>query len=776
MLNVLIKKYSNYQKLTIPAVLLAAVTLIAVFSISRFVILRSWKTVSLTGGLLILLLFLFCLALRFAAGEMQQQSQSGRWLWIIASLAMGGFISTFLPQPLKPLELFPHRLTIQSMKADGQTCSPVELTGIRNDGVFISYSTFTGSGWTRNGSRMFAAAGENRLDWQGFVSSAVISLGGSPDGCTARITADGITTDYSTVSDLPVEIPVHLEFLQPDWVYMLTRLSIWLCAAFMVLFLTASFHYVHVWSGLGDDDHAELRVEKVDIRLVLILTVIALAGYLYFTQPFGLLFEGDSGSYISAGHSLAAGQGYIADNGDDFDWWPPLYPFLIAGGYAQTALDAGLYLRGLHALLFILTATGTFLLLRLLFAGMNRWLHFAFSLALVFSMPILGCYEYILSEAGFLPAVIWSFVFLLFFFRNRSFNTLLVFSLCISASTLFRYIGVIGLLTGAGMLLLFDRDNLAKRFTMSAAFGLYTAFPEILWLVRNYFVTGNLTGLRTRSEISLPVILDQTLQTLTGWFSPHNQFLTALAVSLGFTLSAGLLIRRLIIYKKQPLLTPVYKTQMALLLYAASYCVFFWYSLTRVANSTAGDRFYAPVLVPIITLMLYPVQSLTLPIRKVEHFVKLMLTGLLFFSIAIPSVNHLITLTNSSFDSYQTLSTTAIQDDRLVAYMRQHPLDENIPIVTNCPDCLNYSLHVLNPLYFNDEAYSQPFLKNTTSTFYMILFSNAFLPYGTSLADWGINADTTAIGSTLERISGRVFISTPIESNTDGILISVTPR
>jgi hypothetical protein len=48
LLNVLIKKYSNYQKLTIPAVLLAAVTLIAVFSISRFVILRSWRTVSLT--------------------------------------------------------------------------------------------------------------------------------------------------------------------------------------------------------------------------------------------------------------------------------------------------------------------------------------------------------------------------------------------------------------------------------------------------------------------------------------------------------------------------------------------------------------------------------------------------------------------------------------------------------------------------------------------------------------------------------------------------------
>lgn len=776
MLKVLKVRTRRQQMIIIPAVLFAAMALVSAFSIFQFIFLRSWKTISLTGGLLILLAILFYIALRLIAEEMQKQLTQSRWLWVTTSLLLGGIISTFLPQPVRPLELFPHRLSIQSLEMDGLSCKPVELNGICNDGNFISYSTLSVSGWTRDGNRMLASSGDNRLDWQGFSSSMVVTLAGSPDGCKARITADGISANYTTAIVPPVEVPVHLEFFQPSWVYVLTWLSIWLCAGFVILLLITGFHFATIRSAIGKDDLLIIKVDSLDIKITLLLAVITLAGYLYFTQPFGLLFEGDSGSYISAGHSLAAGHGYIADNGDDFDWWPPLYPFLIAGGYIQTAMDAGMYLRGLHALLFLLTATGVFILLRRLFAEMNRWVHFAFTLALIFSVPILGCYEYILSEAGFLPAVIWSFIFLLDFLENRSFNALLAFSLCISISTLFRYIGIIGLLTGAGILLLLRGVNLAKRFSITAAFGLFTAFPEILWLVRNYFITGNLTGLRTPSEVSLPIILDQTLQTLTGWFAPHNQFLTALAVSLGFAISAWLLIKHPLIYRKQPLLSPVYGTNLALLLYAASYCVFFWYSLTRVANSTASDRFYAPVLLPIVVLLLYSIQSLALPVRNVEQFFKAMLTGLLFISFVIPVVFHLVDLRNSSYDSYQTLSTTAIRDDRLIAYLKEHPLDADTPIVTNCPDCLDYSLHILNPLYFNDEAYSLPFLKNTTSSFFMILFSNAFLPYGTSHTDWGINADVSAIEPSLERISGRVFTSMPIESNSDGILIFVTPQ
>ncbi len=88
----------------------------------------------------------------------------------------------------------------------------------------------------------------------------------------------------------------------------------------------------------------------------------------------------------------------------------------------------------------------------------------------------------------------------------------------------------------------------------------------------------------------------------------------------------------------------------------------------------------------------------------------------------IPTIIHLTALRNSSYDSYQTLSTRVTHDDRLIAYLREHPLSEDVPIVTNCLDCLNYSLHILNPLYFNDEAYSHPFLKITRSPFYLILF------------------------------------------------------
>lgn len=144
--------------------------------------------------------------------------------------------------------------------------------------------------------------------------------------------------------------------------------------------------------------------------------------------------------------------------------------------------------------------------------------------------------------------------------------------------------------------------------------------------------------------------------------------------------------------------------------------------------------------------------------------------------MVIPEINHLHSLDASSYDSYQTLSTKKIRDDRLIGFLRQNPLDSDNTIVTNCPDCLNYSLHILNPLYINDETYSIPFLKNASSPFYLVMFSNANIPFGTSALDWGFNTDQSHIESTLERVSGRNFSCKYFENNQDGILVRVVPQ
>jgi len=691
-------------------------------------------------------------------------------------MVTGGIVSTFLPQPVNPLTLFSQKVKIESVNIGTQQCNPVELTGFRVDGNFISYAAFSNEGWTREDTRMIAGTAENYLEWKGYARNIVISLAGREEGCSARISINGTPSEYSTYSDPTEEILVHLEFSQPDWISWLTGTAIGFLASAMFLFLFSIFHRIFVWSGISDRIRSFKTIEQKDVHLIYLLIVISMAGYLYFTHTFNLLFEGDSGSYISAGYSLAAGNGYIADNGDDFDWWPPLYPILISGGYRQHAVDVDIYLRLLHSVLFMLTGTGSFVLFRLNFPDVNRWMHLVFTIVILFSAPVLGCFEYILSEAAFIPVVIWSFVFLWRFDQTRSFRSLLAFSLCISTSALIRYIGIIGLLTGVFFIFLLQNVTVIRRGVLAGAFGLISAFPEVLWLIRNLFVTGNITGLRTASEFSLQAILDQTLNTITSWFYPNFEVLAAVIISTGLALPAAIFVYRMFSGERTFFQSSNEDTVIkALLFYCAAYLVFFWFSLTVVANSTVSDRFLAPVYVPVIILILFSIRTLKSSRARRDMVLQTSLSGLLLLSLAVPTINHLVSLQTTTYNSYVFLPTAKIKNDRLINFLKQHPPSSDKPIVTNCPDCLNYSLHLLNLLYINDEMYSDPFLRSAEKPFSLILFSHAELPFGMSETDWGINSNPNQIAETLKRISGKRYSIDVIESNPDGIWTEIYP-
>jgi hypothetical protein len=599
---------------------------------------------------------------------------------------------------------------------------------------------------------------------------------GSPDACLVKITIDGGTTTYDLVSQSNAEIVVHNDLAQPPWVLWITFLSLWIPVACLFLFIILMLRQVMFFCGVENQSRPLTAIQIKTVLYYASLAILLFLGYFLASATFHLLFEGDSSSYLSAGHSLAVGNGYLSDNGDHFDWWPPLYPILLSGGYIQSLINIDSYLYILHAILFVLTALGSQVLLNTLFPQINRLLLMMVNLAAAFSVPILGSYLYILSESGFLPAIIWGLVFLFRFLHFHSFNDLFACGLCVLASTLFRYIGIIFVITSAFCLFFFLKADLRRKILGALSFSLFASIPEVFWLGRNIVLTGTVTGLRTPSTLSPMEVLSQSNQTMAQWFVPQNTLLTSLLITTALGVSLVILIKRIRSTRSNSALSAHDIFYGTLLFFTCAYLLFIWRTMMVVANSNLGDRFLAPVYYPLVILIIYAGSELFPADSKNQLAWRQILPAILVFMMGIPAYNHITRMRMVDINSYQTAYTRIINQDRLIQYLMQNPMDEGVPVVTKCPDCLSFAVHTYNSVYIDDEDYSRAFFTVVKEPFYLVLFPQAKMPFKTTGSDWDLQGEDSHIRSTLERLVDRQFSAQILERNNDGVMFYLTPQ
>lgn len=753
---------------------LAMIWLLAISTVSGLVIFQSIRNTVFSALIWLALCASTYFPVKWSWKAVKKISAADRLFYGLASLTLGLICATFVPFPEKTVQLLPHEISVTSLNSTA--CLPAVLTGMSNDGVFASYNSFTIRGWSRVDSALVSAPGENSLSWKGFARNSVLMFRGNPDSCAVRISVDVETTTYDLSNQGSNEILIHNELAQPAWVRWLTPFSLWICAASVFLFLILLFRQAMAACGVELQPHPRAATRKNTFLHYAILTLLVLFGFLFASASFHLLFEGDSSSYLSAGHSLAVGKGYLSDNGDHFDWWPPLYPLLLAGGYIQTLINIDTYLYALHAFLFVLTGVGSQVLLNLLFPQTNRLLLTAVNLTAAFSVPVLGSYLYLLSEAGFLPAVIWGFVFLYRFLYSRSFNDLLGYALCVLAATLFRYIGILIVITGAFCLFFFLKTDLRRKFLAAFTFSLFVSIPEIFWLGRNMILTGTATGLRTPSTLTPLEVLFQSNRTLAAWFVPTNELLITVLISAAMLISLAALVRRASTNRSLQPLSADEMFHAALLFFTCTYLLFIWRTMMLVANSNLGDRFLAPILYPLIILILSAGLQIIPDQAQMPAVWRHIFPVALVLLMAVPAFTHIEKMRTVDTGSYQTAYTRIINQNRLIGYLLRNPLEEGVPVVTNCPDCLSFAVHTYNALYINDEDFARAFFKDVDRPYYLLLFPQAWLPFGTTGNDWDLQRDNSQNAATLERLSGRPFTSRTLERNADGALFYLTPR
>lgn len=252
---------------------------------------------------------------------------------------------------------------------------------------------------------------------------------------------------------------------------------------------------------------------------LLVLAAAAFALVAICTGAQGIGVSPDSTGYLSAGRSLARGEGYRCFTGPACATWPPLFPLVLAAG-DLLGVDTVVWSRWINAwLLAVLALAGGTLL-----AGRVRYRPLAWlgvALAAV-SPPILFVHFNAWSEPIFVLGVLVSLMVLARYLQTSLRRYLVCSAMAAALVCLTRYNGVFLLLSAAPCIVLLGKATLRRRLVDAGVFVTFGATPLAAWLVRNLVVVGSLTGERALSRVGLAENLDRVCRLINTCFLPEG--------------------------------------------------------------------------------------------------------------------------------------------------------------------------------------------------------------------------------------------------------------
>ncbi len=628
---------------------------------------------------------------------------------VVATLLFGLYLTSYSPWKLPRTPLLPAPLTIQALEEAHPASSgnSVELLGFRADGGFISYETLRQQGdWQREGASLTAPeGGQASLRWRGRVRDTVLLFRGSPDAGTVRVTWRDVSARYDLYSPTMQEIPVHDLHTPKAWERALVTLAFGGLLGYASLLLVGLL--LTAWPSAQPSPQPASK-GRGDWKIF----PLAFLAFLLVTRSFGLWIVSDSSNYLSAARHFVAGQGYIALNGDTYDWWPPLYPNFLSLLELLPFDELGL-MHLLHVALFGLNLV---LAARLARQMLPERRLFMLALALTFfSTALLSSTNALLSEPVFNLFLLGFLICLVRYLETGDARAGIFSAVFAAMVPMTRYAGVTAVIAGCLALLVVPRlktyptepslqgrrglSGVFLRLLQAFAFGLAASFPMALWIGRNYLISGWFTGPRTPSTVSFWENLHRTWVTISGWYLPGP------VAPVGFGLALALLLaflwlrwRREGIEALGPFARPAIAVPAVFsLVYVAQLVI----TLSIVENAGIGDRLLSPVFVPLTFLLLFAFWRLApqLPAKWMNTAAALGLSGALLVGPLTSWANTFdmpVTTHNGHFSIY------SLKASPLIEALRAEPLDPDLPAYSNCPRCMYVFAHIHPVAEFND--------------------------------------------------------------------------
>jgi len=317
-----------------------------------------------------------------------------------------------------------------------------------------------------------------------------------------------------------------------------------------------------------------------------LLALLPIGLSIYATRTTGLGISPDSANYLCAAKTINLGLGFVSFTGKPMTSWPPLFPSILAffQWLGVSPLDAA---RVLNALVWSSTAV----LAGVWVASVARSLPLAVlvNLAIALSPNLLSYSTMLWSESLFILLIMSALFMLVRFLTVPSSVNLVLASVLAGAATQQRYAGGIAVVVGVFCILFLRRDRgFFPRVASAFVYGFIASVPTILWLARNYYVSGTLTGERFPPAFGLGEILRESLSTVGIMFLPWR--LLGYAAVAGTLVLLAVLATPLLFYVRYRDNRTLLNSSIVLALFVLAYTIFI-VAIATLTNTCCVDRF-----------------------------------------------------------------------------------------------------------------------------------------------------------------------------------------
>jgi len=374
--------------------------------------------------------------------------------------------------------------------------------------------------------------------------------------------------------------------------------------------------------------HFGIQVKYRNLFKLIVLGLLGFTGVgiiLLITSRYGAGLTPDSAAYISAARNLAEGNGFLTYNGLHLVVQPPLYSIILAVIKKITLVDPQTSAGYLNAFLFglIIYLSGILLL---------RYLK-SFVLILLGTVSVLISYALVQASLMALSELLFIFLLLLFLYSfgtyqaKRDFISFFVFSASAALACLTRYTGIVMILLGVLGIFFFTRNTKKEKFWHSVIFLLISVLPISVWVIRNYFISGTLVGLRAASSYTLFENLRFFYNTVFPWYLPFN------SIVISFIL-IFLVVAIWILFKSSEHRSwnrDAFNLIGPSLLFVVLYSAVILVSSTTTAYDKISDRLLSPIYIPVIFTLFFITDKILRRLVEITHLKSI----ILFFAIGI---------------------------------------------------------------------------------------------------------------------------------------------
>lgn len=431
-----------------------------------------------------------------------------------------------------------------------------------------------------------------------------------------------------------------------------------------------------------------LKENRYLIPLALIGPVLLLIS----SMKHGIGITSDSITYIGCAENLISGDGFIHVvplatpnhyvEPNYYHEWGPLLPLLLAG-FMIMGISPELTSLILNTLFFSLIPVLTLLLLHSL--NINRRWRVAGVILSTLSLPLLLDSSTLMSEISFNFFAILSLGSLYFYLKDqhkRFFFSSIIFT---SIACLSRFIGITIIITAVILLLFLNRGNLKKKAGEILLFGTLSPLPTVIFLIRNYSLTGTLVGDRFGSERGFLENSMISYNKISHWYIPSQlPAMIWVPLSIFFTLIAI----SLIIYA---LVKVIGKDEgdreilITMISFSVIYLLYLIISATNIGFTKLTYRFLSPVYIPLVISIIVSANYAGLDVNKIKRVI---LNIIIIFLIIGSAISVLFASIDNLENGTGVYSNDQWKSSETLDFLKENPIEDGV--YSNFPHQLYY--------------------------------------------------------------------------------------